>query len=121
MDLQHNHMQQIRVVIIYYPQYHNPDSAPLQLTCAWRASADMDGLEWSTGSSTLWVLMRIRSLISIEHHAEWSALMESTMARLFHPSDLAARWKLYAVDAMPGTLEKGPDKEDITKFRCGKY
>lgn len=80
----------------------------------------MDGLEWSTGSSTQWVLMRIRSLISIEHHAEWSELMESSMARLFHPDDLASRWKLYAVNAMPGTLEKGPDKEDITKFRCGK-
>ena len=79
----------------------------------------MDGLEWSTGSSTQWVLMRIRSLISIEHHAEWSELMGVSMARLFHPEDLALRWKLYAVDAMPGTLEKGPDKEDITKFRWG--
>ena len=32
----------------------------------------MRGLEWSTGSSTQWVLMRIKSLISIEHHALWS-------------------------------------------------
>lgn len=32
----------------------------------------MAGLEWSTGSSTQWVLMRVKSLISIEHHAKWS-------------------------------------------------
>lgn len=58
----------------------------------------MDGLEWSTGSSSQWLLMRIRSLISIEHHAKWSALMETRMAGIFDPADLAKRWKLYAVD-----------------------
>lgn len=78
----------------------------------------MDGLEWSTGSSSLWVLLRIRSLISIEHHAEWGAVMEASMASIFNPADLAKRWKLYTVAAEPGTQEKGPDKEDITKFRC---
>ena len=80
----------------------------------------MDGLEWSSGSSTQWVLMRIRSLISIEHHAEWSALVETSMASIFGAEDLAKRWKFYAVDAMPGTLEKGPDKEDISKIRCAR-
>ena len=82
----------------------------------------MEGLEWSTGSSSQWVLMRIRSLISIEHHAEWCALMESSMASIFGAAHLVQRWKLYAVPPVhagdPGSLEKGPDKEDITKFRC---
>jgi len=78
----------------------------------------MRGLEWSTGSSTQWVLMRVKSLISIEHHAQWSSVVAAHMMRVFGADDVAKRWKLYAVDAAPGTQEKGPDKEDITKFRC---
>ena len=40
------------------------------------------------------------------------------MNRVFGVDEIARRWKLYSVDAAPGTQEKGPDKEDISKFRC---
>ena len=39
------------------------------------------------------------------------------MTRVFGADEIAKRWKLYSVDAAPGTQEKGPDKEDISKFR----
>ena len=41
---------------------------------------EMAGLEWSTGSSTQWVLMRVKTLISIEHHAKWSKVCLSRRA-----------------------------------------
>ena len=43
----------------------------------------MRGLEWSTGSSTQWLLMRVKSLISIEHHTEWSSMVDAHMKRVY--------------------------------------
>ena len=48
-------------------------------------AAAMEGLEWSTGSSTQWVLMRIKSLISIEHHAKWSKMVEEALQKIYSP------------------------------------
>ncbi len=92
----------------------------------------MAGLEWSTGSSTQWVLMRVKSLISIEHHAKWSKarvlvhafrasfLLEcisfsfaeewrwmlqsvaEAMEKIFGKTDLEAQWKLHAIEPLPG-------------------
>lgn len=45
----------------------------------------MKCLEWSTGSSTLWVLMRVRHLISIEHHAHWSRMVAQQLAKIYNP------------------------------------
>eukprot|EP00208_Stichococcus_sp_RCC1054_P000529 CAMPEP_0206143350 /NCGR_PEP_ID=MMETSP1473-20131121/20215_1 /ASSEMBLY_ACC=CAM_ASM_001109 /TAXON_ID=1461547 /ORGANISM="Stichococcus sp, Strain RCC1054" /LENGTH=300 /DNA_ID=CAMNT_0053538701 /DNA_START=207 /DNA_END=1109 /DNA_ORIENTATION=- len=78
---------------------------------------EMAGLEWSTGSSTQWVLMRVKSLISIEHHAKWSKNVAESLAKIFDKQFLAQRWELHAVEPLPGTKEKGPDKEDPIKFK----
>lgn len=78
---------------------------------------EMAGLEWSTGSSTQWVLMRVKSLISIEHHAKWSKSVAEAMEKIFGKTDLEAQWKLHAIEPLPGTKEKGPDKEDPIKFK----
>lgn len=32
--------------------------------------------------------------------------------------DLKQRWQLHAVEPLPNTSERGPDKEDPIKFRC---
>ena len=32
--------------------------------------------------------------------------------------DLEKRWSLHAIEPLPGTKEKGPDKEDPIKFKC---
>ncbi len=45
-------------------------------------------------------------------------VVQNHMNRVFGVDEIAKRWKLYSVDAAPGTQEKGPDKEDISKFRC---
>lgn len=78
---------------------------------------EMKGLEWSTGSSTQWVLMRVKSLISIEHHAKWSTNVAAALARIFPEKFLSDRWQLHAIEPLPGTKEKGPDKEDPVKFK----
>lgn len=78
---------------------------------------EMKGLEWSTGSSTQWVLMRVKSLISIEHHAKWSKGVAVALGNIFPEKFLIARWQLHAIEALPGTKEKGPDKEDPIKFK----
>jgi hypothetical protein len=115
--------------------------------------ADMRCLEWSTGSSTLWVLMRVKHLISIEHHARWADMVATQLSQIFSaevrgvmpneqpflPSvlehhdackrfgkptscvaaqDLKQRWQLHAVEPLPNTSERGPDKEDPIKFKC---
>lgn len=54
-------------------------------------AADMRGLEWSTGSSTQWLLMRVKSLISIEHHAEWSSMVDAHMNRVYGADYIAKR------------------------------
>lgn len=78
---------------------------------------DMHCLEWSTGSSTLWVLMRVKHLISIEHHAQWADRVAKQLSKIFSPKDLKRRWELHAVEPLPNTSEKGPDKEDPIKFK----
>ncbi len=45
----------------------------------------MKCLEWSTGSSTLWVLMRVKHLISIEHHKTWSKMVAEHLAKIYSP------------------------------------
>jgi hypothetical protein len=56
-------------------------------------------LEWSTGSSTLWVLMRVKHLISIEHHARWSEMVATQLSQIFSaevrvtvPADSWSTW-----------------------------
>lgn len=35
--------------------------------------------------------------------------------------DLKRRWELHAVEPLPNTSEKGPDKEDPIKFKCAAH
>lgn len=42
------------------------------------------GLEWSTGSSTTWLLSgHVSSLVSIEHHQKWADNMQAAIERIF--------------------------------------
>jgi hypothetical protein len=59
---------------------------------------DMKGLEWSTGSGTMWLLTRLHSLVSIEHHASWVRRVQQTLERIF-PKQYIKRWDLYVVEA----------------------
>ena len=49
----------------------------------------MAGFEWSTGSGTMWLLSRVRSLISVEHHASWANRVKDSLERIL-PSKCAA-------------------------------
>lgn len=37
------------------------------------------------------------------------------------PQDLKQRWQLHAVEPLPNTSERGPDKEDPIKFKCADH
>lgn len=59
---------------------------------------DMVCLEWSTGSSTLWALMRVKHLISIEHHARWSEMVATQLSQIFSAE---VSWVQDMVKAVP--------------------
>ena len=53
----------------------------------------MHALEWSTGSSSMYYVMLVASLHSIEHDAAWAQdVQQSVRARL--PAGVASQWKL---------------------------
>mmetsp|Transcript_20606 Transcript_20606/g.62049 ORF Transcript_20606/g.62049 Transcript_20606/m.62049 type:complete len:322 (+) Transcript_20606:156-1121(+) len=59
---------------------------------------DMNGLEWSTGSGTMWLLSRLNSLVSIEHHASWIRKVSQNLERIF-PKKFFQKWELHVVEA----------------------
>lgn len=57
---------------------------------------DMHALEWSTGSSSMYYIMLVASLHSIEHDAKWARMVrENLRARL--PARMSKVWKLSAI------------------------
>eukprot|EP00245_Coleochaete_scutata_P002790 TRINITY_DN13918_c0_g2_i1.p1 TRINITY_DN13918_c0_g2~~TRINITY_DN13918_c0_g2_i1.p1 ORF type:complete len:164 (+),score=16.37 TRINITY_DN13918_c0_g2_i1:1-492(+) len=42
----------------------------------------MTGLEWSTGSSTLWLVLRLKSLVSIENDVRWMDSVVKTIEKI---------------------------------------
>ena len=43
----------------------------LALDCLMVEGDELDGLEWGSGSSSMWLVTRLRSLISIDNSQEW--------------------------------------------------
>lgn len=64
-------------------------------------SAEMQMLEWGSGSSSQWFLMRVRSLISIEHDQAWLNKVQAHLNKLFTSDDLANRWSSHLQPATP--------------------
>lgn len=56
-------------------------------------SFDSQGLEWSSGSSTIWLSFRIKSLISIENSYEWYRKVKKIVANM----SMSERIKLYNI------------------------
>jgi hypothetical protein len=42
-------------------------------------SPDDRGFEWGSGRSTIWFAQRVKSLVSIEHNAEWHRCVEASL------------------------------------------
>ena len=49
------------------------------------------GLEWSTGSGSIWMLRRLGSLYSIEHQGTWLAHVRSAVSTIWRNSTQASR------------------------------
>lgn len=69
---------------------------------------NMIGLEWSSGSSTLWFLERLGSLDTIEHHRSCFEVLNTYLARERDGAYLQ-RWQGILVEATP--LEESLNKE----------
>ena len=59
---------------------------------------DMHGLEWSAGSSTLFYLLHLASLHSVEHDPAWAAIVERQI-RSELPRAATAAWRFDHVAA----------------------
>ena len=49
----------------------------------------MKALEWGTGSSTQWTLMRVGHLTSIEHDTKWAPAVRDAVGRTYDADFLA--------------------------------
>jgi hypothetical protein len=49
----------------------------------------MKALEWGTGSSTQWTLMRVGHLTSVEHDAGWAPTVRDAVGRAYDADFLA--------------------------------
>jgi hypothetical protein len=49
----------------------------------------MKALEWGTGSSTQWTLMRVGHLTSIEHDGQWAPAVRAAVGRTYDADFLA--------------------------------
>jgi hypothetical protein len=52
-------------------------------------TAGMKALEWGTGSSTQWTLMRVGHLISIEHDTGWAPAVKEAVGKTYDEDFLA--------------------------------
>jgi hypothetical protein len=56
---------------------------------------DMIGVEWGSGSSSLWYLTKLKLLYSIEHDAEWGPRVRDNILALNNPE--LGEWKLQVI------------------------
>ena len=59
------------------------------MPCSPINAAGMKALEWGTGSSTQWILMRVGHLTSIEHDAGWAPAVKAAMGKAYDADFLA--------------------------------
>lgn len=76
---------------------------------------DMRGLEWSTGSGTMWFLVRLQSLISIEHHKSWIRKVSQQMERVI-PKKYFQQWELHVIEAK--NFKDKKLEEDYDNFKA---
>lgn len=71
-----------RLALMAY-EWRNPDhpwiAAGAIAYCASHLRRDMQALEWGSGRSTLWWARHVGRLISVEHDAEWHALISQRL------------------------------------------
>lgn len=78
-------------------------------------------LEWSTGSSSMWYLMRVASLQSIEHDRAWARRVSEFIKRNLSPQ-MVGRWQLDTItNSTPFGADAhqrpGVDDEPLSAFR----
>lgn len=84
------------------------------------------GLEWSTGSSTLWLLnSRVKCLVSIEHDSEWAEQTKAVLEKGYSSAYLGSKWKLViipsqnisSVPSTPADRSQAPESENFSNFK----
>ncbi|KAL4447296.1 hypothetical protein ABPG77_007329 [Micractinium sp. CCAP 211/92] len=75
------------------------------------------GLEWSTGSSTTWLLSgHVSSLVSIEHHQKWADNMQAAIERIFGAEFARERWQLQHIPADPPDSQSSEDPQVFAEY-----
>ncbi|KAL4443596.1 hypothetical protein ABPG75_011333 [Micractinium tetrahymenae] len=74
-------------------------------------------LEWSTGSSTTWLLNgHVASLVSIEHHPGWAADMQRNIERIFGADFAQERWQLRHIPTDPPDSRSSEDPQVFAEY-----
>eukprot|EP00889_Picochlorum_renovo_P006397 jgi/Picre1/33427/NNA_008751.t1 len=85
------------------------------------------GLEWSSGSSTLWLLnSRVKNLVSVEHDPHWTEHTKQVLQEAYSPEYLANRWESVVIPprnisstkrpADPASMSDAPQSENFLEF-----
>jgi hypothetical protein len=67
----------------------------------------MKALEWGSGSSSQWTLMRVGHLTSVEHDATWAPRVREALEKFYGAEFLEQHWESHAVPR--GTPTEGKD------------
>jgi len=72
-----------RLLVIYY-QFRKPTAPWLTIDAIIMLeqilTKEMTGFEWGSGRSTVWLASRLKSLVSVEHNADWYAIVRRDLA-----------------------------------------
>lgn len=68
----------------------------------------MKALEWGTGSSTQWTLMRVGHLTSIEHDTGWAPAVRDAVGKTYDADFLAQVPPVSKLDLLVQNVSAGP-------------
>lgn len=78
-------------------------------------------LEWSSGSSTVWLLLgHVRHLTSIEHDQEWSAETVKKIGEIFNADFLKEHWDMHHIPVNSG-VPADPSNPDGSLEQFSNY
>lgn len=77
----------------------------------------MKALEWGTGSSTQWTLMRVGHLTSIEHDGQWAPAVRDAVGRTYDAEFLARRWDSHVVRRGTPVQDGAAEYQDPDSFK----
>lgn len=79
----------------------------------------MRAVEWGSGSSSLWTLMRVGHLTTVEHDDRWAKSVEVAMNDTYGAAYLGQHWDSHVVPRGKPTHSGLLEHFDPDSFKCG--